>query len=136
MKRKFLVRHFVALALGAVFTSAFALYALPAQSQQILEAMGCSPGGNAPPDSAVSDLNPVVDEGDDNDDQLGDSDSDSDGIFDSIDNCPHYHNPDQIDSDRDGIGDYCDNCPFHHNPGQEDENNDGIGDACDVPPLL
>ena len=36
------------------------------------------------------------------------SDSDGDGIPDSMDNCPHDHNPSQNDHDGDGIGDACD----------------------------
>jgi hypothetical protein len=35
------------------------------------------------------------------------SDSDGDGIFDAIDNCPANYNPDQNDIDVDGIGDEC-----------------------------
>lgn len=36
------------------------------------------------------------------------SDSDSDGINDDVDNCPSTPNPDQAHSDNDGIGDACD----------------------------
>ena len=36
------------------------------------------------------------------------SDSDEDGIPDSIDNCPNYYNPEQQDADEDGIGNACD----------------------------
>lgn len=35
-------------------------------------------------------------------------DSDDDGLFDPVDNCPDGYNPFQSDSDFDGVGDYCD----------------------------
>jgi len=41
-----------------------------------------------------------------------DYDNDSDGVANSIDNCPNDYNPSQIDSDGDGIGNVCDeDCP-------------------------
>lgn len=75
-------------------------------------------------------------------------DSDGDGIFDFIDNCPETKNPNQEDSDYDGIGDVCDkniaqdsdydgipdtkdNCPKIYNPDQADSDKDGKGDVCD-----
>jgi hypothetical protein len=39
----------------------------------------------------------------------GINDSDSDGIGDSLDNCPDVVNPNQEDADSDGVGDFCDN---------------------------
>jgi hypothetical protein len=73
-------------------------------------------------------------------------DSDGDGVFDSVDNCPGQANPDQADTDHDGVGDACDNvladgdgdgvpdasdnCPGVANPDQADTDNDGVGDAC------
>ena len=42
----------------------------------------------------------------------GQNDSDSDGIVDMNDNCPHVYNPDQKDSDENKIGDACDSSTF------------------------
>ena len=85
-------------------------------------------------------------------------DSDNDGWFDTIDNCPNNYNPPQTDSDNDGVGDACDtspgcdytsscnggldsdcdgfndnidNCIYDYNPSQDDQDNDGVGDVCD-----
>lgn len=38
----------------------------------------------------------------------GGVDSDGDGVYDSVDNCPDVYNPDQADTDGDGVGDACD----------------------------
>jgi cysteine-rich repeat protein len=61
-------------------------------------------------------------------------DSDSDGVFDSIDNCPSVSNPEQEDSDADGIGDACDNplCGNEVKEGTEecDDGNVQDGDGC------
>jgi len=40
-------------------------------------------------------------------------------------------NPPPSDTDEDGVADSVDNCPVVANPGQEDADGDGIGDACD-----
>jgi hypothetical protein len=40
-----------------------------------------------------------------------DSDSDGDGVLDSVDNCPNKCNSQQLDSDHDGYGDVCDPDP-------------------------
>ncbi len=78
------------------------------------------------------------------------SDSDGDGVLDTIDNCPTVANADQADSDGDSIGDACDtdsdpdsdgdgvpdtidNCPTVANADQLDSDGDGDGDACDIP---
>ncbi|MEL7159854.1 MAG: PKD domain-containing protein, partial [Bacteroidota bacterium] len=83
------------------------------------------------------------------------TDTDSDGIVDSQDNCPTVPNPNQelfvfyADADADGFGDpndsimecaapmgyvtnSSDNCPHTYNPDQVDLDQDGIGDACDT----
>jgi hypothetical protein len=36
------------------------------------------------------------------------ADSDGDGVFDPVDDCPLVPNPDQTDTDHDGVGDACD----------------------------
>ncbi len=59
------------------------------------------------------------------------TDSDSDDVADSSDNCPYVWNLFQEDDDDDGVGDACDNCLHVYNPDQEDSNNNGVGDACD-----
>lgn len=43
-------------------------------------------------------------------------DSDQDGFYDGIDNCPQVFNPEQLDIDGDGIGDQCDNVNFTSAP--------------------
>lgn len=60
-----------------------------------------------------------------------DSDIDSDGVYDYIDNCKITPNPDQADTDLDGIGDACDNCILTRNADQMDKDADGVGDVCD-----
>lgn len=62
---------------------------------------------------------------------LGNTDTDGDGVVDSVDNCPLTPNPLQDDNDDDGRGDACDNCPLTPNPGQSDVDGDDVGDACD-----
>ncbi len=58
-------------------------------------------------------------------------DTDSDGVFDSVDNCPLIANPGQEDDDADDHGNVCDNCPNAFNPNQADFEGDGVGDVCD-----
>ncbi|NND58810.1 MAG: hypothetical protein HKN49_00935, partial [Gammaproteobacteria bacterium] len=60
------------------------------------------------------------------------ADTDSDGIIDSLDNCPTSFNSDQLDTDGDLIGDACDNCTAIANPDQCDSNGDGFGNICDA----
>jgi len=50
-----------------------------------------------------------------------DVDSDSDGIIDSLDNCPEIANSDQLDSDNDGIGNLCDGTPNGEDNGSCEE---------------
>ena len=47
-------------------------------------------------------------------------DLDTDGVADSVDNCPLDINNNQFDTDLDGVGDVCDNCPDQYNPDQSD----------------
>jgi Zn-dependent metalloprotease len=79
-------------------------------------------------------------------------DADSDGIQDSLDNCPNNYNPYQKDSNHNGVGNACepdpdgdghdtwdctfvcfqsDNCPDDYNPDQKDTDSDQVGDLCD-----
>ena len=44
------------------------------------------------------------------------SDSDGDGVYDAMDNCPLAANPNQEDSDSDGIGDICDDVDYTSSP--------------------
>lgn len=60
------------------------------------------------------------------------TDTDNDGIADSVDNCRLLANNDQLDGDNDDVGDVCDNCPATANPLQEDANANGTGDACEA----
>ena len=59
-------------------------------------------------------------------------DTDTDGIPDSLDNCPLVFNPGQIDTDGDGAGDACDICPGFND--FADADGDGVPDGCDICP--
>lgn len=73
-----------------------------------------------------------------------DRDTDTDGVIDSVDNCPLQANSDQKDGNGNNVGDICDdydydgiltyldNCPKIENSGQVDIDRDGLGDACDT----
>jgi hypothetical protein len=84
-------------------------------------------------------------------------DSDKDGLWNGLDNCPYVNNPDQTDEDQDGVGDLCDqcggfddsqdrdkdtipdgcdNCRSVQNRIQQDTDEDGWGDACDNCPAV
>ena len=56
---------------------------------------------------------------------ISESDIDSDGISDKVDNCPEIFNPEQLDFDDDKVGDLCDT----------DDDNDGFLDENDSHPL-
>jgi hypothetical protein len=97
---------------------------------------------------AVADLNP--------------DDADSDGVPNSLDDCPNVYNPAdsngvQTDANQNSVGDVCevdddvdndgkpdydsltntlDNCPLAYNPLQEDADADGVGNACAASPDL
>ena len=58
-------------------------------------------------------------------------DTDNDGIYNGMDNCPEAYNPEQTDTDADGIGDACDPCNnLVFTAG--DLNGDGYRDLIDV----
>ena len=65
------------------------------------------------------------------------ADTDSDGVVDSIDNCPAVFNPLQENDDNDSSGDACDNCLGLDNAAgggpadQCDSDGDGYGNLCD-----
>jgi hypothetical protein len=61
-----------------------------------------------------------------------DTDGDSDGFANCVDNCPNVANANQLDGDGDGVGNACDNCLTVSNPSQADCDNDGIGNACAI----
>lgn len=61
-------------------------------------------------------------------------DTDSDGIFDDVDNCRAVANADQRDWDTDSFGDACDRCPHLASASDPDGDADGVGDACDPRP--
>jgi hypothetical protein len=65
---------------------------------------------------------------------LGPPDSDNDGYYNTIDNCPNIANMGQENEDGDNFGDACDNCKSVANNQQDDNDGDGKGDACDVCP--
>jgi len=71
-----------------------------------------------------------------NDFNPGQEDFDGDNVGDACDNCPNDANDDQTDTDGDGVGDVCDNCRAISNTGQVDFDGDGIGDTCDSCPLV
>ncbi|MBF0104777.1 MAG: putative metal-binding motif-containing protein [Deltaproteobacteria bacterium] len=62
-----------------------------------------------------------------------DTDTDTDGVADCIDNCDTTINADQANNDSDAFGNACDNCPTNENPNQRDDDDDGIGNNCEDP---
>jgi hypothetical protein len=60
-------------------------------------------------------------------------DTDSDGIFDVIDNCVDTPNPDQADADNNGVGDACEPCDC---PNQADFDTDEFVTALDLGTMI
>ncbi len=93
-----------------------------------------SPFPDAPPATDPLDVGPDAAAQTCSPDHLpADGDADSDGLLNSVDNCPCVANHNQRDTDADGVGDDCDNCPAAANFCQVDSNGDGVGDACAQP---
>jgi hypothetical protein len=90
--------------------------------------------GDGFPDETDNCPNTANDQGDVNEDGIGDAcqpgDSDGDGWPDAEDHCPATADANNDNSDGDSLGDSCDNCPAVDNESQADANEDGIGDAC------
>lgn len=53
------------------------------------------------------------------------TDTDNDGVIDTLDNCPFLSNADQLNTDSDALGDACDS----------DQDNDGVVNGNDIAPL-
>jgi hypothetical protein len=125
----------------AIFSSALALFALPASAQlangtnpECLDpscgtpkeqggGCGCGCGCGCSVWVAYTDDGKTLAYTDD---------ADGDGKGDSVDNCPFASNRDQLDSDGDGVGSSCDNCSGASNFSQLDTDGDGQGDTCDA----
>ena len=60
------------------------------------------------------------------------TDTDGDGLTNSLDNCSTVSNTTQLDSDGDGVGDVCDNCIDISNFNQANNDGDTQGDVCDL----
>lgn len=106
-----------------------------------LSLTGC--GGSGGNDDNQTNLNPTT--------PIQNTDTDGDGVIDTLDNCPSDANTSQLDDDNDGLGNACDqltdtdrdgisdaldNCPANANPNQQDVDNDGIGNACDPESII
>ena len=60
------------------------------------------------------------------------TDTDGDGLTNSLDNCATVSNTTQLDSDGDGVGDLCDNCVNISNSNQANSDGDTQGNVCDL----
>jgi hypothetical protein len=59
------------------------------------------------------------------------ADVDSDGVVDTLDNCPALANSDQVDADINGVGDACEGCVAMPLRATDDDDDDGLDDKAD-----
>jgi hypothetical protein len=82
-------------------------------------------------DGVLDSVEGIADSDNDGKADFRETDSDDDGVLDGADLCRTQKDATNPDGDKDGVGDVCDNCPAAPNPLQEDGDKDGIGDVCD-----
>ena len=90
----------------------------------VLDSVDCNPTNSTIYPGAVEIANDGIDQDCNGSDLVIATDTDGDGVPNSLDNCPTVANPAQTDTDSDGLGDACD----------PDDDNDGFADAVDCNP--